>query len=148
MSVVIVTKKCYLLCERVNNITLQEESEHMSGQMLPYWSINIDFDPIPLSTANNASFRGNREQDTVVVIKVGDKKNAYELFNLIVNQIREQIPDSLFLSSLVDKFLTEGALDEESIVGKYEKISGTRKAKRRGKKVLRKTKRSNRSSRK
>ena len=140
MALVIVTKKCYISCEKINHITLQEEVEEINVRhepfAIPYWNIVIDFDPLSTPNTNLNS----RREDRLVSIKVGDLETAYVLFHDIVNQIREQMPDQLFLDKMVEKFLTGGALDEDTIDGKHEKILGARKAKRKRKKVLRRSK--------
>jgi len=154
MSVVIVTKKCYLICERVNYITIEEECLDMNRAdkfgtrskniSVPYWNIHIDFEPFIPQNSNSPR---SRSDESSVMVKVGDKDIAYKLFSEIVNQIREQIPDQLFLDRLAREFLTEGALDESSFNGKYEELYNAGTKKRRSKKVLPRSKRGNRKRR-
>lgn len=145
MPVIIVTKKCYLQCESVRHITIQEEfeevvSEDGSGTIIPHWEIVVYFQI--LGGAKTTAFGGATDESSVM-IKVGDREAAYKLFTEIVSQIRDQMPDQLYLDRLVKDFLAGGSLDEASINGKYEDIRSARKEKRRSEKVLRKSKKRN-----
>lgn len=129
-SVVIVTRQCYLLCEAINYIVINEveddqpewtsigkkKKKPVIGVALknayikerkPY-QIVIDFIPTggPQQNQNNNSLRKSSNDDsTKVAITVQGLERAVALFQDMVAQIREQIPDQVFLDKLVEKFL-------------------------------------------
>ena len=147
MGVVIVTKKCYIVAERIDNIVLDCQWDEY-GQA--FWGINVRF--IPIGGGNNVASGysgggGHGDNPQFMVIKVNDKVLAYQVFTEMVNQIREQLPDQLFLGKLTQSFLTGGPLDEPANKRSNEGVSKTRKSKRRSKKVLRKSKGRNRKRR-
>ena len=130
MSVVIVTKKCYLICERIINMTLHEGVLETNTKTYPLWNINIEYEAVP-----NAGSSGGKDTDSVN-ITIGDQKAAYILFTEIVSQIREQTPDQLYLDKLAERYLTGGPLtentleyyQEQDITKKGRKKSGPRKS--------------------
>ncbi len=113
MSLVIVTDKCYLICESVNFINIQESPNATSYSYsdkpkkkpkkgLDIYEITIDFIPKP-----STSRPGGPDMSTdVLKFKVRGKKEAENAFKLIVNQIREQIPDKFYINKLMEDFLT------------------------------------------
>ena len=132
-NVVIVTRQCYLLCEAINYIVINEveddEPEYKIShskkakkkipvsmklkteyikERKPY-QIVIDFVPIgsPTVLNNNSLKRSSSNEDsTRVCITVQGLERAVLLFQDMVAQIREQLPDQMFLDKLVEKFLT------------------------------------------
>jgi hypothetical protein len=131
MSLVIVTDKCYLLCESINYMSLNEgdsdtyyeevklKLRKSKGKIMPLtssqrdqlenfriYSLTIDFIPSP--TANSSSSNSSRNSETATVsITLRGKAAAEALFSDVVGQIREQIPDHKFLNELAERFLTD-----------------------------------------
>jgi|SRR5579884_3846683 len=121
-SIVIVTNRCYLLCEAINHISVNEMSNDCKEEEwerrrkkpkkiskatrakqienAPY-QIQIDF--IPTSRGPNAN--NGRDDNACVSITVYGRSRAMALFGDMVAQIREQIPDQVFLDKLVENFL-------------------------------------------
>lgn len=113
MSLVIVTDKCYLICESVNFINLQEspastsysysrKTKKNTKTSSNLYEITIDFTPKPTTSRPG----GPDVSTDVLKFKVRGKKEAENAFKLIVNQIREQIPDKFYINKLMEDFLT------------------------------------------
>jgi hypothetical protein len=135
-SVVIVTKQCYLLCEAINYIAINEVQDEDEDRMsvfdrpkrgrktrkptkkqldaLKSQQFNIIIDFIPANNVNPSNGNGlskNRGDSTTVAIKVTGRDRCQELFTHMVEQIREQIPDNKFLDQIVEQFLIESRED-------------------------------------
>lgn len=132
-SVVIVTRQCYLLCEAINFIVVNEvedsepewtsigrkkkkkppigialKNEYIRHRK-PY-QIIINFIPTggaQTSQNNNSLRKSGHDEGTQVAITVQGLERCISLFQEMVAQIREQIPDQVFLDKLVEKFLIE-----------------------------------------
>lgn len=164
MSIVIVTRNQYLIASRIHHITLDEHSDwkdirngrgrYVSRQENTY-QIHITYTP---ELSQNQG-RGDDMRECVVTLQ--GKVDAYRVYKNLIQQVREQMPDQLFLDKAIEGLLTE---EELNIMGLAEKQADSeneevyrdrstskvrlpRKAKRASKKVLRTAKRSNRSSR-
>jgi len=131
-SIVIVTQQCYLLCEAINYIAINEIDENDERKLSIFdkpkrgkkgkkltrkqiedlrkqFQIVIDF--VPASGVQlNANSRNNTNTATVA-IKVSGRERCLALFTHMVEQIREQIPDNKFLDEIVNKFLQEDNKD-------------------------------------
>ena len=132
-SIVIVTRACYLLCESINHISVNEASEECKKeddwsnsrrrkkkkpkltkaeiakniQNAPY-RIVIDFVPVAKNHPNMLSSNKHSSDDnTSVSITVHGRDRCLELFTEMVEQIREQLPDQIFLDKIVEKLLLE-----------------------------------------
>lgn len=120
-EVIIVTKQCYLVCERINSITITETDEgdrvfslssirknskkKTKKPIDKKFRIVIDFVPLSAnSPSNQYSSNGNT---AAVAIEMRGEKAVLGLFKQIVDQIREQQPDKLWLDKLVEKFFAE-----------------------------------------
>ena len=135
-SIVIVTKQCYLLCEAINYITVNEvqnDDEADKYEIKPrrgrkgrkptkkqaeawdkQYQIVIDFVPANGVNPSSGSSSIRKGSDTATVgIKVSGRDRCLELFAHMVEQIREQIPDNKFLDDIVEKFIQENK-DEHS----------------------------------
>jgi hypothetical protein len=132
-NIVIVSARCYLLAEAINWITIDEvDIEHeakdeyraslrksrskkkkASIKKAPVtvadnkdYFITISFIPVGSpASSNNALKSSSSGGYTSVGFTVNGHKNALALYSDIVNQIREQLPDQLYLDKLVEKFL-------------------------------------------
>jgi hypothetical protein len=129
MAVIIVTKKCYIIAEKIHHITVSEEINTDHIRPYNFWQIEIHLERCSTTGTNSQS------RNETVSVNVGDRESAYRLFSEIVSQIREQIPDQLYLDKLISNFLGGEALDEKSATEQFKpstrKVSRTRKKKRR-----------------
>jgi hypothetical protein len=134
-SVVIVAKQCYLLAEAINYIVVNEvddaddrewrpktasERKKMRGyrysnrvnreymkERKPY---NIVINFIPKGQPNTSSHGGLSKaghDTTTVNIRVHGYDLVLEVFEEIVAQIRDQIPDEQYLNKMVEKFFAD-----------------------------------------
>ena len=140
-NIILVTKQCYLLCESINYIAVHEMDEEDKADSLLYtppvkrksrkkltpkqqlleklkraaqlYQITIDFVPVPNVVASNGNSRSN-SGTTSVDITVRGYERCIELYMEMIQQIREQQPDKLFLDKMVEKFFTENPIEEET----------------------------------
>ena len=135
-NIVIVTKQCYLLCEAINYIAINEVDENNDQKLsffdkpasgkkrkkptkkqLEEWQrqqfqIVIDFVPANGVTPSTSGLsKHSNGNTTTVAIKVSGRDNVLALFSHMVEQIREQIPDNKFLDDIVSKFLQEDKIE-------------------------------------
>jgi hypothetical protein len=134
-SIVIVTSQCYLLAEAINFIVINEDDDSIDREWRPNapkqrkvrntnkvvreymmerkpFNINISFIPkAGAAQANSSSLssssKHNSDNSTLVSVKVHGLQRTLKVFQDIVSQLREQIPDELFLDRLVERFLTD-----------------------------------------
>ena len=126
-QLVIVTESNYLICESIYHVTLDcvdtdnelvsainnamklqrklkvkptklQTSVNKAKERARY-KITINYAPVPVS--QNTGRIDTRECDIVIY----GFSNASRIFRDIVEQIREQMPDQLYLNKLVDKLL-------------------------------------------
>lgn len=130
-GLVIVTDQCYLLCESINFIAVSEVEkksdnfDFLSGRSKrkskrqkrgvdsgrandnseeALYEITIDF--IPVNAQNVPSAHRRADDTSSVTIQVRGKSNCHDLYTAMVSQIREQMPDQIYLDKLVESFLT------------------------------------------
>jgi hypothetical protein len=117
-GLIIATKRCFLTCEDIIFITVQEYLQDHEYEepalrvrfkqlakrlMTPFdrrYRIHIVYvyNPDPV---NHPSHRQNGELDLDLV----GEKDTYDFYHELVRQIREQKPDALYLDKLVEKML-------------------------------------------
>jgi hypothetical protein len=116
-QLVLVTKQCYLICESINFISVDamDRSDELKiskkGNKARkkiedkrFYEITIDFVAAQTAQGNNH----NRGKDIgTVTVNVQGKEECFALFNEMVKQIRDQMPDVLFLNKLVENFLVD-----------------------------------------
>ena len=146
-NIVIITKQCYLLCEAINYIAVNEvrdddamdafdrvmrkRAARKSGRkrsLAPkkptalerriaettQYQIIIDFIPVAGKHSPNIKSNGVTPESASVGFTVTGRKTCLELFSHMVEQLREQIPDHMYLDKLVEKFLSE-AMDGSAV---------------------------------
>lgn len=140
--IAIVTSRTFILCESINNMYIEPDFEGYGRAMIPYYRIVIDFESGNRSN-NQASgqLSSSRNSDTrsIVNIKIIGEDAALRLFKELVQQVREQCPDQVYLDKMMEKILS-GQLGDVRDDTEPVKASPTRKKKRAGKKVLRRAK--------
>lgn len=166
---VIVTQNQYIQASRIHSVVLNEESDWVEVQLdrrtisIKEFKYNINIIYSPDSTQGNGVFgsghSSGRDEFKECVVTLRGKVAAYKVYKDLVNQIREQMPDALFLDKALENLLnqeeivrikTDEDLDKEQEEKQYDAIANAirrvREAKRTGKKVLRRAKRSKPSS--
>lgn len=139
-SIVIVTKQCYLICEAINYIAVNEIRDSDAENALKNYGVNkrkvkkktmnlrervkyhkteqlhkitIDFIAAPTHSGPNAPRNGGTGSETSSVdITVRGNDRCMALYNSMVNQIREQMPDQVYLDNLIDKFLIDNKVED------------------------------------
>jgi hypothetical protein len=158
VSLVIVTSNQYILASKIYDITLEENYHTMEyrnskgklvGASYRVYTINVHY--VPANPPNPSS---SREDVRGCSITIESKSCAHKVYQDLIRQIREQMPDELYLDKAFEHLLEikDAPLDEEGLPMEEElddtstkKIRRARKTKKDGKKVLRRSKRSNRS---
>ena len=154
MSIVIVTKNQYLLASKIHHIILNEGYEYVdvrnsAGRMIGVrentYTINIIYTPEMTNSQNN------REERHDCNVTMRGKVHAYQVYKDLIQQIREQMPDALFLNKCLENLLSDEDFlkianseqedNRKSIEvmsdRRTKKVRKLRKAKRNNKKVLR-----------
>lgn len=166
MSFVIVTKNQYILASKIHHITMNEHTEYIdirnsSGRVVStknnYFNITILY--VPETTVQGHNGLG-REDLRECHVTIKSAVNAHKVFQDLVSQIREQMPDQLYLDKALERMIGSVDIKELEDQDKYllepsqqssqrksndsnsKKVRRTGKTKRRSKKVLRKSKRS------
>ena len=151
---VIVTQNQYILASKIHHITLDEHKEliefRLNGKwqadVLPKFTISIYYAP------DNGSSNVNDIRECVVYMT--DKHDARKVYKDLISQIREQMPDQLYLDKAFENLLKQDVdiktdterrsenrgfllgkrlLGDYSDDGKSTKIRKPRKKKRRSK---------------
>jgi hypothetical protein len=149
---VIVTQNQYILASKIHHITLDEDSDYQDLWVGSRKRTTIDkFYRITVVYAADSSHQSNgnfKSSDDYreCVVNISSKEHAYKVFKNLIQQIREQMPDQLFLDKALEKLLsepvpetllTEGGVEDD---GSTEKVRRSRKEKKRNKKVFRRSK--------
>jgi hypothetical protein len=94
---------------RKKKLTKAERAKQIENA--PY-QVVIDFVPVINAIPTNTLKNGNEDNETVA-ITVHGRDRCLSLFADMVTQIREQLPDQMFLDKMVEKFLTENFPEEK-----------------------------------
>lgn len=166
---VIVTQNQYLLASKIHHITMDENvnyvdvktknGRHMSLRDVHY-SIQIIYSPETVTSQNNGTLR-NSEEHRECCVTIRTAVNAHKVFKDLIQQIREQMPDQLYLDTALERMIANmdmTALEERDLSDKKDecvltvpmekkranrkpkKIRKSGKAKRGSKTLLRKSK--------
>ncbi len=117
---VIVTQNQYLLATKILHITMDEQTNYVEirkngayhSAREKYYQITIVYVPEAFSTNNHHQGHNETRECTV---NIRGAVNAHKSFNSLMEQIREQIPDTLFLDKAVEKMFGGGGTDYETI---------------------------------
>ena len=131
-NIVIVSSHCYLLCEAVEHISIdvcgdryddddeielvkrisrsrrkpkkptKRQKQEAARKEEAYYQVSISFIAV---NRNSMSKNGGSSDHRTLQITLKGHEKAMGLYKEIVSQIREQIPDQLFLNDLVTKLL-------------------------------------------
>ena len=124
MSFVIVTKRCFLTCEKVTSVIIEELSSKKVKELVvekkkkrgkssrktklvdvPQYAICIAFIPSSSQKAQNSTYGGNGKEEQTLELRVLGKKEAYSLYSEIIREVQEQHPNEGYLDKLVEKML-------------------------------------------
>ncbi len=111
---VIVTQNQYLLASKIHHITMDEQvnyqdirderGRHRSIKDVHY-VIQIIYAPENVNS-NNGQLRSNDEQrECSVTIRTA--VNAHKVFRDLIQQIREQMPDQLYLDTALERMISQ-----------------------------------------
>ncbi len=161
---VIVTQNQYILASKINHVTMDEqlhtiELVGINGRRYSildrYYQITVIYTPeasqVTNNFGNNSGNRGDEIRECSVIVR--GAVNAHLVFKNLIQQIREQMPDQLYLDTALERMLTntdmESLKDKDSKEDDFKleiknatkpstkKVRKPGKAKRTSKKVLR-----------
>jgi|ERR1035437_4652135 hypothetical protein len=155
---IIVTKNQFIRATNINHIILDELVENiqvgMHGYAMKKYLITVVYQP------ENSNPNAHASELRECTVALTSRKETYLLFKDMVNQIREQTPDALYLNKLLENLLSDSDMKkiEDSELGENastemkavlydpyaKKVRRTRKAKSKSKRVLRKSKKGRR----
>lgn len=166
---VIVTQNQYLLASKIHHIVMDEVTNFIdirdkNGRQRSFkdqhYVIQIIYSPENVNSQNNGTIRNSDEQRECSVT-IRSAVNAHKVFRDLIQQIREQMPDQLYLDTALERMIAASdvsslaerdADDEDNQLlfdlqvkekrndRKPKKIRKPRKTKGRNQKVLRKSK--------
>lgn len=162
---VIVTQNQYLLASKIHHIVMDELVEYtdvktVNGRNISLkeisYRIQIVYSPENINSNSNSS---TREEHRECYVTIRNAVDAHAVFKNVVEQIREQMPDQLFLDKALERMIANvdiTALSDRDRHNKHnemiqpvgakhanrkpKKIHKSGKAKRGSKAVLRKSK--------
>lgn len=133
MAFHIVTNRCFLACEKVTSVLLEELAPEIQRKTLPkkkpknkkfklekakvkevvvtpaHFAITISYYPLSTVTQGGNGFSGSgssrADQENSLEIRIATKKEAVELYKEIITEVQEQHPNEAYLDKLVHKLL-------------------------------------------
>lgn len=137
-NIILVTRQCYLLCDSINHISVHEMDEEDKEESLFYvppkkkkgrkkptpkqvlldklkraaqlYQISINFTPVTPNQSNSLKHSSSGNEHVNITVRGYDR--CIELYMEMIQQIREQQPDKLFLDKMVEKFFAENPIEE------------------------------------
>ena len=109
---VIVTKNQYILASKIHNINMDEtvdrtEIRTSSGRFKTVkekvWHINVIYSPEQTSNPNGQPTRDDVKECSV---RLYGSVNAHKVFADLIQQIREQMPDQMYLDTALERLLS------------------------------------------
>ena len=165
---VIVTQNQYLLAAKIHHIVMDEivnyvEVRTTKGRTVSLRDAHFVIQIIyaPENVANNNGQVRNQDEQRECSVTIRSAVNAYKVFKDLIQQIREQMPDQLYLDTALERMIANTDMaslaekDAENEDDRWvasltavekkndrraKKVHKPRKAKRVSKKVLRRTK--------
>lgn len=116
---VIVTKNQYLLASKIHHITMEERIDYnevnlgknnVRTAVDKYHMITIIYSPDSNTGSGSNHTRSSEEVRECAVIVRG-AVNAVKVFHDLVRQIREQMPDQLFLDTALERMIADTDFD-------------------------------------
>lgn len=159
---VIVTQNQYILASKIHHVTMDESTNHIEiyvnngrRHTITERTFNITVTYTPEDSSPSTSLSNSRNQDMrECSVTIRGAVNAHLVFKNLIQQIREQMPDQLYLDTALERMIEGMDLDDlkdqdvrnaklEEVKAddrSTKKVRRPRKAKRANKKVLRKSK--------
>ena len=118
---VIVTQNQYILASKIHHVTMDEQTNHnevrtVSGRYRTvidrYFQITVIYTPEQTQQQMNQNNGRDPEQRECSVVIRGNVK-AHLVFKNLIQQIREQMPDQLYLDTALERML--GGIDMEEL---------------------------------
>ncbi len=114
MSFHIVTDRCFLTCEKVVAIVIEDalpeeeletksKSKKSKKQEPLYSTISITYKPIN----SNSSYDG----ENLLEVRISEKAKALAIYSEIIRQVQEQYPSDVFLDKLVNNMLGDASCE-------------------------------------
>lgn len=121
MSLVIVTKRCFLICDEITHITLMDRTNDSEEPDERTWIARILKPRRALTPKPDREFsieiqyktqslHGGYDHNQLSVWVTGYEE-ALELYRQVVHEIRDQKPDVKFLDQLVESMLNGNKLE-------------------------------------
>lgn len=124
--VVIATKKCFIKAKTIKHVLISEQKDYLTDSKgKDVTTICYDIE-IYYVCHDIGSGSVNRDQEQKASIKVYDKKEAYDLYEQIVRQVRDQEPDHMLMDKLFEEFIFNKGENND---GSTDKVRRTGKAK-------------------
>jgi hypothetical protein len=136
---VIVTRNHYVIAAKIHHITLDENIDYVdvrskSGRYksVPRQKYTITMVYVADGGSNNSN---NRDDVRECVIELGSKYDAHLIYRDLIKQIREQMPDQLYMDTALDHLLNQYPIDqiaesEKNDIAKKEGLLSDRRAKK------------------
>jgi hypothetical protein len=106
MPIIIVTNRCFLSAERIMSMVMHDDTEEPRRNKTPISddkrSYRLEMHYYPMNTGGSGY---NPERVVALQVSMTGKQEADRLFRDVVDQIREQSPDEMFLNKLFEKHL-------------------------------------------
>jgi hypothetical protein len=134
--IVLITDNLYLRAEKVQSISVTEqvlwdgdEDGNSPDRKIVTYSIAIEYEPAGQQQQNHNSVMH-------INLTARNRKHCNETMKALIEQVRQQDPDNLMLDKLIDKYFCGEVKEYDR---RPKKIRRVRKAKRRNKKVSRRS---------
>lgn len=127
MAFHIVTEKCFLVCEKVTSILLEEcapvvvslprkrrrvskGKRKVKGKVPApkperWFNLKISYYPVTNPSKNNSSYNKDPTEEYELNITIEGVKPAHTLYAEIIKEVQEQHPNEGYLDKLIDKML-------------------------------------------
>ena len=121
---VIVTKNQYLLCEKIQHIIMNEQVQYQNyqkgGKTYAKKEYVYDIQIMYLPEGASAHNGGNVSQHDYMhcQVRIRGKVDAYKVYKDLIQQVRESMPDKLFLDKAMENLLTD---EDFEIMAEQEK---------------------------
>lgn len=106
---VIVTKNQYILANKIHHITLDEHKEVLEYRKSGKWHSEIinKFTITLYYTPDNGATNNNFNDVRECSVYISDKYDAKSIYKDLISQIREQMPDQLYLDKAFENLLKQ-----------------------------------------
>jgi hypothetical protein len=99
MAFHIVTSKCFIACEKVTSVIIEQLKPAPKKEGNDKYLIKISYLPTASSNSNYSS-----SEEIVEIVTYG-KEETYSLYAEIIKEIQEQFPNEAYLDLLINKIL-------------------------------------------